>query len=106
MSSVAVKARTVPLSACPDDLPVGAEVVIARPLYPSPSNPPGRRGVVASTSLHAPEPRNGRDGKPGPRLPPRLAVWVRVTDRPAYPNQQAFKWASELDLIVREGGAP
>jgi hypothetical protein len=89
---------TVPLPRDPDHLPVGTEVVIARPFYPSPSNPPGRRGVVLETSLHAPEGRRGR-----PRPEPRLAVWVLVTDRPAYPGERTFKWSEELDVVERGG---
>jgi hypothetical protein len=89
--------RTVPLPRVPADLPAGAEVIIARPEFPTEHNPPGRRARVLSTHLCAPPERHGR-----PAPPPRLSVLVAVTDRPAYPGQQTRRWADELDLV--EGG--
>jgi hypothetical protein len=87
--------RTVPLPRVPEGLGPGDEVVIARPINPTPFNPPGRRGRVVSTSLYAPEARHGR-----PAEAPRLLVYLRVTDRPAYPDQVTPKWADELDLVT------
>lgn len=94
-TKTATKPKTVPLPRDPSDLAIGAEVVIARPENPSPINPPGRRGVVVSTSRYA---FHGRQQVPVEH--PRLLVWVRVTDRPAYPGQRTAKWSDELDLVT------
>jgi hypothetical protein len=97
--------RAIPLPRCPEGELVGARVVIARPEFPGPKCPPGRRGVVVAAWVHAPEPRRYRDGREAPREEPRTATWVQVDAADArYPGERTFRWADALDLL--SGGEP